>query len=234
MQDDQKETAEQAAKAQNEVKEEQAPETPSVKEEAEAPKDPNLVDESGVLWKNRAKEYERKYHSTLEKFSNFQRAPEPEAPKDDEEIPATRSGVKQVLSELSREESVAEQVLDEVISELSIINPEVGTLKSKIASQLKTVDVRQRKDPNLIKAVAYAVYGEAAIARKPEAPKPVKKLVSNVVKSDVLTPNPQGGDMSESKLTAEEEDYAFSHRLKEKGFDNDEIHDLYVRANKKK
>jgi len=230
MADEQKE---EQVKDEQIVNEEQKPETPPVTEEAEAPKDPNLVDDSGVLWKNRAKEYERKYHSTLEKFSNFQKAPEAESPKDDEEIPATRGAVKQVLSELSREESIADQSLNEVLDELSIINPEVGALKSKIAAQLKAVDVRQRKDPNLIKAVAYAVYGEAAISRKPEAPKPVKKMVA-VAKSDVLAPNPQGGNMNESKLTSDEEDYAFAHRLKEKGFDNDEIHDLFSRANKKK
>lgn len=215
------------------VSEEQKPETPAVTEGAEAQPDPNLVDDSGVLWKNRAKEYERKYHSTLEKFTNYQRVPEPESPKDDEELPATRGAFKQVLSELSREESIAAQTLDEVIDELSIINPEVNNLKSKIAAQLKSVDVKQRRDPNLIKAVAYAVYGEAAISRKAEAPKPVKKIVA-VQKSDVLSPNPQGGDIGETKLTSDEEDYAYAHRLREKGYDNDEIHDQFVRINKKK
>lgn len=215
---------------------EQTPETPAVTPEAEAQK-PSIpeagVDEDGVPWKNRAKEYERKYHQTLEKFANFQKVPV-ETPKDDnEEIPATRAGVKAVLNELTREEVVATQVLDEVIDDLSAVRPEIAELKSKVAEQLKTVDVGMRKDPKLIKAVTMAVYGEMLLERKPEAPKPAKKLVS-VQKSDMLSPSPQGGNMSETKLNDEEESYAFQHRLKEKGFDNEEIHDLFVKATKKK
>ncbi|MFA5135749.1 MAG: hypothetical protein WC505_08275 [Patescibacteria group bacterium] len=197
--------------------------------------DPALCDPDGVPWSKRAKEYQRKYETTLERFASYQKA-EPQTVADpNEEIPATRGGVKQVLSELSREEAIAKHAMEDVVEGLSEDNPDIMALKPQIEEQLKSVDVSQRKNPGLIEAVAFAVYGRANFKKQPVKPASVqKKLVSSgKPKSDVLPPSPQGGSMSETKLSEDEERYAIQHRLKEKGFDSEEIHDLFVRAHKK-
>jgi len=220
-----------------EVREEVQSSPEDVKPEVEQPSeeepvtDPNMVDDDGVPWKNRAKELERKYHNTLEKFANFQRA-ETQPPADDNEEVTTRGAVKQVVSELESQKAVAEQSLDEVIEQMSIENPSIIGLKSKIQQQMKTVDIRQRGNPNLIKAVAFGVYGETTFKKKPEIPKPApKKLVSS---NDVLLPSPKGGNPSEISLTEDEKEYNYHHRLSERGWDNEMIHDQYVKMNRKK
>jgi len=204
-------------------------------ETQEEQKDPALYDPDGVLWSKRAKEYERKYQTTLERFASYEKAPAQLAADPNEEIPATRGGVKQVLSELQRDEVAASRVVDDVIERLSEDNPEIINLKPQIEQQLRSVDVEQRKNPGLIEAVAFAVYGRASFKKQPAktVPAPKRLVSSGKPKSDVLPPAPQGGAMSEAKLSEDEERYAFQHRLKEKGFDNEEIHDLFVKAHKK-
>jgi hypothetical protein len=213
------ETVEQKSETKEEATEQQTTET----------FDPNVVDDDGVPWKKKAKEFERKYRQTLEKIATTTQEP---PQNEDEEIPATRAGVKQVLSELSREEQVAEQVLNETVEELLIENPGFAAYKDELSAMMKTVDMNARKNPDAVKAVAMGLWGKKNWKPAPTQPKPVKKLVSTK-QQDVLTPSPKGGAPTEVALTDAEQEYAEHHRFIGV-FDNEEIKEMYQKAHSKK
>lgn len=218
------------AKEQEQQTNEQQQQEPEA--EANAP-DPIVFDDDGISWKKKAKEYERKYRSTLEKIATSTASIPKETPPDEnEEIPATRASVKQVLTEVQREEQIAEQVLDDTVDELLIENPSFAAYRDELRSMMKTVDISARRNPDAVKAVAMGLWGKKNWKPSPSVSKPVKKLVSNK-QQDVLSPSPKGGVSSEVALTDDEQEYAEHHRFIGV-FENEEIKEMYKKAHGKK
>lgn len=85
------------------------------KKKTEETSNPDLVDENGVPWKNRAKEYERKLREQEERLSALESKSAVSAPEKDEEEPVdSESLVKEfVKNPLAFIRSVSEDVLSE-------------------------------------------------------------------------------------------------------------------------
>lgn len=232
-QEQQEGATEQAVGEQEQEKEQ----TEGQQQEENAAPDPNLIDpDDGKTWKSKAKEHERKYNALLEKVmaSAEQKTGQQQAGQDEnEEIPATRGGVKQVLSELQREERLADQVFEEAVDELIVENPGFAPFKEELRGMVKTLnDMNARKNPDTVKLIAKGLWGTKNWKPAPAAPKPVKKFVSSK-QSDVLPPSQKSGAGSEPELTEAEQEYAEHHRFFGT-FNNEEIKDMYRKANGKK
>jgi hypothetical protein len=197
-----------------------------VKEEASEKLDPNLYDEFGVPWKNRAKEAERKRLDVLERVA-FEK-PKKDEPLFDENGDEKKEDIDQVLERRSSLERVAYDKAEEVIEGLARVNPGILKFKDAIHKELRSVKLEQRGDENLIRMAAMMKYGENVFRVKPDAPK--KKIVPTKTGSDVLNPSQKGGTASEITLSPDEEAYAEQHRLRGKGFNNEDIRDLFKRA----
>lgn len=193
------------------------------------------VDKSGVPWKNRFKEMERKYYDSLERRMN-ETDGTPRQPasseNEDEELPPTRSSVRRVIHEETLADRRSEQLIDSVLDGLAVRNPDILNYRDEIVKEVRAVDPTQRV-AGLIEAVSYAVYGKKNFARKVEQPKPVKKIVASASK-DVLPPASRGGGVKTVTLTSDEQAYNWQHRLTDRGFTNEEVHDMFVRSSKKK
>lgn len=205
------------------------PEVPAAEpeKELEVPQEPAINpethDEYGVPWKNRAREYERKYFSSLEKRAE---APKEIDPIEEETDP--RRIAEHVVDERTRHERQAEQQFNEIFSEMSAVRPELAGLKAEVEKELSQVPAN-RRDERLIRAVTLMKYGEMSFKKKAEQPVQ-KKIVRQG--SDVIVPGAKAGQGIELTLTDAEREYADHHRFIEKGFSNEEIKDLYKRGKK--
>jgi soluble cytochrome b562 len=204
------------------------PETPAPDE-----LDPKVVDVSdGKPWMEKAKEYERKYNGVLEKI--VRQAEAPQQVDENEEIPATRSGVKQVLTEIQIEERQANQVFDEAMQDIIAEKPEFAPYREELKNMVGTLqDVKARKNPETIKLIAQGLWGRKNWKTPPSIPKPVKKLISTK-ESDVLPPSGKGTSTNDVELTDDEQDYSIHHGFDRKGFSNEEIKDMFQKSKIKK
>lgn len=231
--------------------EEQETSSPDVKEGAKSSDgkeklDPNIYDEDGVPYKNRAKEYERKYYASKEYERKYydsleKRAKDVEQPKQEqnvEELTEEEQQIEKVVAKRQYVEMQAQNIFDETIGEMAVnINPEYAELKSEIEKQIKQIpNLRDRANTKVIQSVAFMVFGQKH-SKKTSSPEvaPKKKLVGSARGngSEVLSPSPKGGSSSEITLTDDEQEYAEHHRFIGM-FGNDEIRDMYKRVNKTK
>lgn len=193
--------------------------------------DPKLFDSDGKSWKSKFKEYDRKYNALLEKVVNKAEQPQVEDP--DAEIPATRNGVKQVLTEITREEQRNDLVFEETFEEILEEKPEFEPYKKELQAMIKSLNDNQaKKNPDTIKIIAKGLWGTKNWKNPVSTPKPVKKLVASK-QSDVLAPSGKSGVVSCSELSDTEQEYAEHHRFLGV-FDNDEIKDMYKKSLSKK
>jgi hypothetical protein len=200
-------------------------------EKVEPELDPKLFDSDGKSWKSKFKEAERKYNGVLEKVvaQSEQRTNQDQ----DEEIPATRNGVKKVLSEITREEQIAGQVFDEVYEEIILEKPEFEPYKNELQKMIKSLnDPEAKKNPETIKIIAKGLWGTKNWKAPATVAKPKPRLVAGK-QSDVLTPSIKSGAGSSVELTDAEQEYAEHHRFIGT-FDNEEIKDMYKKSQSKK
>ena len=197
------------------------------------------VDDKGVSWKDRAKEYEARlrkaeqrqtqaqpvYHAPVD-LDKYYEEEEQKTGVDRTVLRSIDERAKRRAQETLLEIDEASNLVDTTLDNLSETYPSVDRYKSAIRNKLSKFSVEARKNPVLIEEVAFSVIGRESINQPQRTKKPV-----TVVKSALLQSKPSGGS-GIVNLSPDEEKFAKDNELREKEFTDKEIRELYKRKNK--
>lgn len=189
------------------------------------------VDENGVPWKNRAKEFERKYGELQEQIDTLkeQQAAAQQRPQQEEEAP-WKTEARKLAQEEMRAEKVANTTMDRLLDKMEIEEALVKDYRSEIEAELSGYSRALRTNETAIRKICKEIIGNHT-----------SELLAKARKAKEQTPEPIGTGLSsagapggeEIELSAEEISFDDKHQLSDKGFTKSEIREMYKKRNKK-
>jgi hypothetical protein len=223
--------------------EKETPETLSKvvdKPEQKTVKDPMVYDENGVPWKNRHYETVRRIKDLSSEVSELkQKINNPVKPTEEQWGTETESikssDVERIAEDKARKlfesERNSEHDMRNYLNNFQQVDPYVAKYRSEIEDKLSNLDRNTRSNPTAIQIIIKEVKGEHLddILKESGSTQPSRRVVTEKKLSPVndVTPTTPSNDTTRVVLSNEENRFANSRNLYDKGFTDTEIREMF-------